>query len=72
MDNKVAQEDFDKLKLELQAHKINAEEENALIQRHVKDSKDKCAELIKKFELTIEKIQAKPGQIVGLNKTFVA
>ena len=71
IDRRTINDDFKKLKLEVQGHKINSEEENALIQRHVKDSKDKCAELIKKFELTVEKMQGKPGQIVGLNKTFV-
>jgi hypothetical protein len=35
----------------------NFEEENGLIQRHVKEAKDKTAELIKKFDLTIEKMQ---------------
>ena len=71
IERRTINDDFEKLKLEVQGHKINSEEENALIQRHVKDSKDKCAELIKKFELTVEKMQAKPGQIVGMNKTFV-
>jgi hypothetical protein len=36
---------------------MNFDEENALIQRHVKESKDKSAELIKKFDLTVEKIR---------------
>lgn len=65
-------EDFEKLRLEVISHKNNAEEENALIQRHVKESRDKCAELMRKFDLTIERIQAKPGQIIGmgLNQTF--
>ena len=64
--------DFDKLYEIVNNLKLTMEEEHAMIHRHVKDSKDKSAELIKRFELTVEKIEAKPGQIIGLglNKTF--
>lgn len=55
MDNRTLIADFEKLNIEVKSHKISVEEENALIQRHVKNARDKCAELTKKFELAIEK-----------------
>lgn len=52
-------DDFVELRLKVLAMKQEQEEENEMIQRSVRECKDKSAELIKKFDLVVEQIQVK-------------
>jgi hypothetical protein len=57
-------DELERLSYLVQNNKEKADMEAKLISKHVKDSRDKTGELIKKFELTVQKME-RPGAIPG-------